>query len=160
MRQQCQGEDVLRNECKLVQKSGRGLNNYRTNLLKAILGELGEEARYTQMLWQYVAVRCLEDEASWSLTQGKFIERMLASNEQVTSCQEKTASFQLCTELDLDPNHYYLCVKKIADAIVAGGDAAAFPDYNSIMNVIGCSKHKSKTLWPAIPVLHNKLLDH
>ena len=89
--------DVLRCEGKLVQKSGRGVNNYRTNLLEAILGELGDEMRYTQKLWQYVAVRCLEDEASWSLTQGKFIERMLASNEQVTSCQQKTVSFQTCT---------------------------------------------------------------
>ena len=152
--------NVLHNEGKFMQKSGRGVNNYRTNLLEAILGELGDEVRYTQKLWEHVAVHCLEDEASWSLTQRRFIERMLASNEQVTACQRKIASFQTCTELDLDLNAYYISVKKIAGCIVAGDDAAAFPDYNSIMCVTGCSKKASRKLWDAIAVLRQKLLDH
>ena len=152
--------DVLRVEGKWSQRSGIGQNNYRTNLLEAILGELGDEVRYTQKLWECVAARCLEDEASWSLTQKGFIERMLASNEQVTACQRKTASFQTCTELDLDLNAYYISVKKIASCIVDGDDAAAFPDYNSIMCVTGCSKKASRKLWDAIAVLRQKLLDH
>ena len=153
--------DVLRHEGNLVQKSGRGVNNYRTNLLEAMLGQLGDEVRNTQKLWEYVAIRCLEDhDASWSLTQKEFIEKMLASKEQGTACQLRTASFQTCTELNLDLNAYYISVKKIAGCIVAGGDAAAFPDYNSIMYVTGCSKNASRKLWAAIPVLRNKLLDH
>ena len=153
--------DVLRHEGNLVQKSGRGVNNYRTNLLEAILGELGDEVRYTQKLWEYVAIRCLEDhDASWSLTQKEFIVRMLASKEQGTACQLRTASFQTCTELNLDLNAYYLKVEKIAGCIVARGDAAAFPDYHSIISVTGCSKDASRKLWYAIRVLRSKLLDN
>ena len=144
-----------------MQKSGRGVNNDRTNLLEAILGELGDEVRYTQKLWEYVAIRCLEDhDASWSLTQKEFIVRMLASKEQGTACQLRTASFQTCTELNLDLNAYYLKVEKIAGCIVARGDAAAFPDYHSIISVTGCSKDASRKLWYAITVLRNKLLDN
>ena len=151
--------DVLRHEGNLVQKSGRGVNNYRTNLLEALIIELGDQVWYTQKLWECVAVRCVEDfDASWSLTQKGFIVKMLASNEQVTACQRKTASFQTCTELDLDLNAYYISVKKIAACIVARGDASAFPTYYSIMEFTGCSRSASRKLWDAITVLRNKLL--
>ena len=55
-------EEVLREEGKRVQKSGTAQNNYRTNLLEAILGALGEKAKYTQLLWECVCIRCIEDE--------------------------------------------------------------------------------------------------
>ena len=153
--------DVLRYEGNPVQKSGRGANNYRTNLLEALIGQLGDELRNTQKLWEYVAIRCLEDhDASWSLTQKEFIEKMLASKEQGTACQLRTASFQTCTELKLDLNAYYLKVEKIARCIVARGNADAFPDYHSIILETGCSKDASRKLWYAIRVLRRKLLDN
>ena len=48
--------DVLRNEGPMEQTSGTGQNNYRTNLLESLLGQLGDEARHTQMLWEHVAI--------------------------------------------------------------------------------------------------------
>ena len=51
--------DVLRFEGKWSQRSGIGQNNYRTNLLEAILGVLGDEAQYTQVLWECVCICCL-----------------------------------------------------------------------------------------------------
>ena len=39
--------DVLRNEGPMEQSSGTGQNNYRTNLLEALLDHLGDEAQHT-----------------------------------------------------------------------------------------------------------------
>ena len=67
--------DVLREEGKRSHKSRTGQNNYRTNLLEAIIGALGEEALYTQLLWECVCIRCIEDEAAWNLPQKDFIRK-------------------------------------------------------------------------------------
>ena len=66
--------EVLRNAGQATQRSGRGQNNYRTNLLEAILSELGEHARYTQMLWRHITLFAIDDPTSWTLDQGAFIE--------------------------------------------------------------------------------------
>ena len=70
--------EVLRNEGQKDQESGKGQNNYRTNLLEALLDHLGNEAQHTQMLWKHVAIWCEEDEASYDLTQGDFIVKLLS----------------------------------------------------------------------------------
>ena len=150
-------EEVLREVGKPIQKSGTGQHNYRTNLLEAIIGALGEDAKYTQLLWECVCIRCIEDEESWVLPQRDFIRRIIDDYSHVSNGVLQLASLRTCTELNIDPYNYYPLVKKIGEILETGRGATAFPDYSSIMTLTGCSKNASRQLWEAIPVLQDRL---
>ena len=150
-------EEVLREEGKSIQKSGTGQNNNRTNLLEAIIGALGEDAKYTQLLWECVCIRCIEDEESWVLPQRDFIRRIIDDYSHVSNGVLQLASLRTCTELNIDPYNYYPLVKKIGEILETGRGATAFLDYSSIMTLTGCSKNASRQLWEAIPVLQDRL---
>ncbi len=154
---------VLRYEGMPHQKSGKGQNNYRTNLLEAIIGDIGRNsARYTQLLWMHVKLFCLEDGESWHLPQGAFVGRMLRG--RITSYEIKLLAFNTCKSVDLNLDHYYHFVWKLAEH-VAEGHGDTWQDYWTIQNVTGCCKNSAKSLWPAkeelirAEMLHDRVQD-
>ena len=145
--------EVLRNEGQKEQESRKGQNNYRTNLLEALLDNLGGEAQHTQELWKHVAIWCEEYEASYVMTQGDFIVKLLSEKGYVSCSEGQILAFDTCHEFNLTPS----ALAKIVSYIQSNGDGTKFPDYFTIRKVSGCSTQNAKQMWEAIERLQQKL---
>ena len=91
---------------------------------------------------------CLEGPECWDLTQGDFIRRILRSPEQGTCSVMQEVATRTCRKLDLDLNHYYHKVKKIAARLALGDKIDDF-DYSRIRQVTECTLKSARKLWYA-----------
>ena len=105
-------EEPLRFEGKIYQKSGKGQNNYRTNLLEALLAYIvvpDGMKKYLGLLWLHVLVSVIEisdaEPSCWEWSQERWIKYMLAakSDQQVTADENKVFAVKTCKHLQLVP---------------------------------------------------------
>ena len=148
--------EILQNEGSKKQKSGTGQNNYRTNLLEAILDHLTTEARNTQELWMHVGILCEEDEESYTMTQGEFIDKLVSQHGNVSCSKGQIAAFDVCYDLNLSTTTYYKHLKKLAGEILINNEIE-IGDYYKLMELSGCTFNNAKKLWGAIKPLRQKL---
>ena len=152
-------EEPLRFEGKIYQKSGKGQNNYRTNLLEALLAYIvvpDGMKKYLGLLWLHVLVSVIEisdaEPSCWEWSQERWIKYMLAakSDQQVTADENKVFAVKTCTHLQLDLFHYYPLVLKLVDASQIGTPLHCYAD---IRMVCGCSLNSAKQLWDCLVII-------
>ena len=141
--------EVLRFVGGCNQKSGKGQNNYRTNLLEALLGELGSCCRHLQLLWVHVGIYCIEHYAEYQSfwndpgLQVDLITEMMHSAVVVTMCPYRDTGINICSAHNLNMWAYFLFIKQLYEGWLNG---ESFPDYSSIMAKTGSSKNASRVL--------------
>ena len=146
--------EVLRNEGLKDQESGKGQNNYRTNLLEALLDNLYGEAQDTQKLWKLVAIWTQEYEESWDMAQGDFIDWLVSEKGDVVCSEAQLLAFDTCREFGLEPSAYYKYLKKIV--IYFQNNGAKLRNYAEIRKVSECSTQNAKQMWDAIQCVQRK----
>ena len=88
-------EECLRFEGMITQKSGEGQNNYRTNLLEALICVVpAGKASFLQRVWLHVDLCVLEITAAlgdpcWLMRQARWIELVMAERCPVTTDEHK-----------------------------------------------------------------------
>ena len=155
-------EDVLRNPGGKCQRSGKGQNNYRTNLLEAIIDVTKQQGEKLQLLWQHVDLRAAEIHAElgngiWYEEQSKVIEEILADTKDVVLDFEKQVMGKITHEVDLSMFDYYVHLKRLLRHLEAGDP---LPEYNSeIKQITKCTTNKAKNIWPCIDIIKEALTD-
>ena len=146
--------EVLRYEGLKDQESGKGQNNYRTNLLEALLDNLYGEAQDTQELWKLVAIWTEEYEESWDMAQADFIDWLVSAKGDVVCSEAQLLAFDTCREFGLEPSAYYKYLKKIV--IYFQNNGAKLRNYAEIRKVSDCSTQNAKQMWDAIQCVQRK----
>ena len=118
----CHVEEVLHNPGPSNQRSGTGPNNYRTNLLEALIGSLGDRVSKLQLLWQHVNLSLAEIYADsgddlYSSPQNQLIASIVADTSD-TSTFTKQLICRVSNEKSLDLFTYCSHLKKLTRSLV------------------------------------------
>ena len=155
---------------KSHQVSGKGVNNYRTNLLEGLLTELGEYVSALQDLWNAVLAHYLDRRSQRQSQPQRLDDRLLIgvdcqvtfimdffSNRNVTtSCLLSSqpspcdVAMRLCKEHDLDVSHYFEHLRSFAGQLQKMPDMRLPASYSELMKVVACTKNKARNMWYAI----------
>ena len=149
------------------QVSGKGVNNYRTNLLEGLLTELGEYVSALQDLWNAVQAHYC-DRQSQRLDdrllngvdcldcQVRFIMDFFSEQNVTTSCLLSSqpspcdVAMRLCTEHELDPYYYFEHVRRFAEQLQKMPDMRLPASYFELEQMVACTKKNAKKMWFAI----------
>ena len=139
------------------QVSGKGVNNYRTNLLEGLLTELGGYVSALQILWNAVQAHYLDRHSQLiAVSEKTFIEDFFSERNVTTSCLLSSqpspcdVAMRLCKKHDLDTSHYFEHVRSFATQLQKMPDMRRPSSYAEIMQVVDCTKNKAKDMWNAI----------
>ena len=160
-------QEYLRLEGTHHQKSGRGPNNYRTNLLESILTDVGKIHDNAEcslaLLWQYVnkkiqAYQKNNYDELWSLSQSQLCSRLLHDKTDVDAIC--SAAYVICDEQELwwYPWHEY--VSNTLTALLADPEALDENSYNEeIRRVTRCGEPSQSRMRALIPVAKETLTE-
>ena len=160
-------QEYLRLEGTDHQKSGRGPNNYRTNLLESILTDVGKIHEFGEcslaLLWQYVnkKIQAYEKEdgdAIWKVSQSQLCSRLLHDKEDVDAIC--SAAYVICDQEKLwwYPWHEY--VSNMLTALLANPEALHENSCNEeIRRVTRCGEHSQSRMRTLIPVAKETLTE-
>ena len=139
------------------QVSGKGVNNYRTNLLEGLLTALGEYVSALQILWNAVQAHYLDRQSQLIAASEKtFIEDFFSERNVTTSCLLSSqpspcdVAMRLCKKHDLDTSHYFEHVRSFAAQLQKMPDMRRPSSYAELMQVVACTKNKARNMWNAI----------
>lgn len=153
-------EDMIR-PGQPIQHSGKGPNNYRTNLLEALLGHLGDRVPTLQQLWEqvhgWVWQQYLEHEKWWPSDQLCCIQKILDDDTDVTTDVTKHLIRQICRKQDLLFSDYYLMLKKLVEHL-RENDRELYYSYQNIQLITGCGNSASRKLWHCIAIIKEALV--
>ena len=152
------------------QRSGKGSNNYRANILEALLRSVGQERlRYTQIAWERL---CTIGAYSSGIDDQEEFAKVAARSSAYTTWQHDLAC-EVLKEVGLDCNHYFYIVHELTISVGVevtrpGCDVDGLIeykknlDYNTIIRICAdvdhvCSRNKAKKLWSAMQVICRKL---
>ena len=151
-------EEVLLNKGRVQQRSGTGQNNYRTNLLEALVGSLEDRVSGLQLLWRHVDL-CLVDlhsrlgDGIWYSDQDQLIATIVADSTN-TLTFVKQLICQLSIVENLDMTSYYSPLKKLIAHLEGGGITSCYSDLKTIAH---CSHKAARRLWPCIAMINSAL---
>ena len=139
------------------QVSGKGVDNYRTNLLEGLLSELGEYVSALQDLWNAVQAHYLDRQSQLiAVTTQTFIKDFFSERNATTGCLLSSqpgpcdVAMRLCKKHDLDTSHYFEHVRSFAAQLQKMPDMRLPASYAELMQVVACTKNKAKNMWNAI----------
>ena len=139
------------------QHSGKGVNNYRTNLLEGLLTELGEYVSALQILWNAVQAHYLDRHSQLiAVSEKTFIEDFFSERNVTTSCLLSSqpspcaVAMILCKKHNLDTSHYFEHVRSFATQLQKMPDMQRPSSYAEIMQVVKCTFKKARNMWYAI----------
>ena len=146
------------NKGKIQQKSGTGRNNYRTNLLEALIGSLEYRVSGLQLLWRHVDLCLVElhsrlGDGIWYSDQDQLIATIVAdSTNTLTFVKQLICQFSIVENLDM--TSYYSPLKKLIAHLEGGGIATCYSDLKIITR---CSHNAARRLWPCIAIINSAL---
>ena len=133
------------------QVSGKGVDNYRTNLLEGLLSELGEYVSALQDLWNAVQAHYLDRQSQLiAVTTQTFIEDFFSEGNVTTGCLLSSqpgpcdVAMRLCKKHGLDTSHYFEHVRSFAVQVQKMPDMQLPASYDELMQVVACTKKKGE----------------
>ena len=156
--------DVLRTLGKEKQCSGKGQDNYRTNLMEALIRLLRDEVSYLQLLWQQVDLAIcdmrsrLGNDTIMEFSQPKVIRWLLSEQLSDNEKFAKHLAQQATIHADIDLWSYFDYCKKIINYHQDPYNTPLMYHWEMI-RVTGCSVSSARKLWKTIEFIQQKIAE-
>ena len=150
---------VLHEEGKYGQKSGEGQNNYRTNLLEALLSDMrasGYYGTHIQELWKQIGIYNAENVTRLPESQKENCKEMLLDLKDVLGDEVHCLTMQVMSATGLGYDEYWNKTKAI---VIAMANGTEIHSYSDIMNVSKSGFNSAKRLWPAVEKIKSSRAD-